>query len=88
MQTLNRWNYETHSYDEVMFPDDFKFKTYSNDMEKLVHCPHCLQLVKFGECYTSMEFHTEIGFGYSVCKRCYDDEWIVRQHYKNKNTED
>ena len=71
---LNRWNYKTHSYDLVNIPDEWKCSTYEYDMNKIINCPHCGDKFKVGEGYTSMEFHTKIGFGFIVCEKCYEEE--------------
>ena len=72
---LKKWNRKTREYDPYEIPDDWNVKTYSNDMDEIVNCPHCGRKVAFGDCYTSLEIHTEHGFGYSVCGDCYAREW-------------
>lgn len=79
---LNKWNYNTHSYDKVNISDVYNCKTYSNDMNEIVHCPHCGDEIKFGESYTSLEFHTKLGFGYAVCENCYELEMERRKQYE------
>ena len=73
--TLKKWNWKTREYDPYEIPDDWNVKTYSNDMDEIVNCPHCGRKVAFGDCYTSREIHTEHGFGYCVCGDCYAREW-------------
>lgn len=41
MPFLNRWNYETQEYDPYGVPDDWNVKSYSDDMDEIVNCPHC-----------------------------------------------
>ena len=72
---LKKWNYKSKKYDDYEVPDDWKCKTYSNDMEEVVNCPHCGMAITFGSGYTSREIHTEFGFGYTVCPECYKAEW-------------
>ena len=72
---LKKWNWKTREYDPYEIPDDWNVKTYSNDMDEIVNCPHCGRKVAFGDCYTSREIHTEHGFGYPVCVDCYAREW-------------
>ena len=43
-------------------------------MKEIVTCPHCGDLIEYGDSYTSLEFHTEMGFGYAVCESCYELE--------------
>lgn len=72
--TLNKWNYETRTYDKYEIPDDWNCKTYSLDMDEVVNCPHCGKELVFGIGYTSMEIHSKVGFGYIVCEDCYAEE--------------
>ena len=72
---LKKWNWKTREYDPYEIPDDWNVKTYSNDMDEIVNCPHCGRKVEFGDTYTSREIHAEHGFGYSVCGDCYAREW-------------
>lgn len=44
------------------------------NMEKMVPCAQCGRLHKYGEMYTSREVHTAYGFGFAVCRECYDGE--------------
>ena len=71
---LNKWNYKTHKYNPYIVSDAWNCKTYSNDMNEIVNCPHCGKEIKFGDCYTSLEIHTNIGFGYAVCEECHQKE--------------
>ncbi|MGF6376867.1 putative nucleic-acid-binding Zn-ribbon protein [Clostridiales Family XIII bacterium PM5-7] len=72
---LNKWNYETHAYDEFIVPDDWNVKTYSTDMNEIIHCPQCGNTLTFGKGYTSREIQTEYGMGYSVCEKCSNEEF-------------
>lgn len=82
MPFLNRWNYETQEYDPYGVPDDWNIKSYSDDMDEIVNCPHCGKEVTFGSCYTSKEIHTPHGFGYAVCEKCYDMERTRENNYE------
>lgn len=83
MQTLNRWNYDTHTYDTIDYGGyNYNFVKYSTDMNELATCPHCLKDYHVGNMYTSLEFHDEIGLAYSVCSNCYEKEWERRKIYK------
>lgn len=74
MATIRRWNYDKQAYEPYEVSDEWTVRSYSNDMDEIVNCPHCGRKVTFGECYTSKEIHTECGFGYAVCEECYDME--------------
>lgn len=71
---LRKWNYKTHKYEPYEISDNWNCKTYSIDMEEVINCPHCGRKLKFGDSYTSLEIHTDMGFGYGVCEKCYQDE--------------
>ena len=71
---LGKWNYETETYDAYEVPDEWNCKTYSDDMEETVNCPHCGLELQFGDTYTSREIQTTMGFGYGVCWKCYQQE--------------
>lgn len=75
---LRKWNNKEHTYEPYEIPDDWNCKTYSNDMEEVINCPHCGRKLKYGDSYTSLEIHTDMGFGYGVCEKCYQNEWIRR----------
>lgn len=77
---LKKWNYKTHTYDEYNVPDVWNVKTFSTDMEEEVNCVQCGKKLLFGSCYTSLEVHTEMGFGYAVCEECYGKEWKRRRN--------
>ena len=45
------------------------------DFSTAVECAECGCWLAFGESYTSRLIHNELGFGYAVCPRCYEDEF-------------
>lgn len=45
------------------------------DFSIVVDCAECGCEVVFGESYCSRLIHNELGFGYAVCPRCYEDEF-------------
>lgn len=77
---LRKWNYKEHKYEPYEIPDDWKCRIYSGNMEEIINCPHCGKKIKWGDSYNSMEIHTNLGFGYGVCDKCYQDEWIRREY--------
>lgn len=84
---LNKWNYKWGKYDKVEVPD-LNYKIYSTDMNEIVNCPHCKREFEYGYGYTSKEFHTDYGFGYAVCEKCYAKEFadfVLDQEKKVKN---
>lgn len=82
---LRRWNCETHTYTPYEIADNkaLNIKLYSEDMDEIVNCPHCLKEVKYGNTYTSLEFHNDLGLGFSVCEECYQKEWEERRKYES-----
>lgn len=79
---LNKWNYKAREYEPYEVPDDWNVKTYSNDMDEIVNCPHCGKSLPFGDCYTSREIHTKFGMGFAVCSECYEQEWERDRQYR------
>ena len=73
---LNKWNYKKHIYEDYEIPNEWNVKTYADSLNEIINCCQCGKRIKFGDSYTSLEVHTEMGFGYSVCKRCYEKEWL------------
>lgn len=71
---LKKWNYKISDYEDYNVPDEWNIKSYSGDMEEIINCVQCGKEVKVGETYTSLEVHTEIGFGFLVCSECYEKE--------------
>lgn len=80
---LQKWNYKKHKYEDYEIPDEWNVKTYANGMEEIINCCQCGKKLKFGDSYTSLEVHTEMGFGYSVCEDCYEKEWKRREENAN-----
>ena len=76
---LNKWNYRKHKYEPYKIPDNWNVKTYSEDMDELINCAQCGKKIKFGDGYTSLEVHTNLGIGYSVCDKCWDKEYLRKQ---------
>lgn len=81
---LRKWDYSLHKYIPVELPDYYKIIHYTTDMNAITTCPHCRKRLKYGETYTSLEFHDEMGLGYHVCSKCYDEEWTRRRKAKDE----
>lgn len=81
---LRKWNYKTHEYDPIEVPYEWNVPLYTDDMEKIVNCPHCGKELPYGETYTSKEIHSWVGLGYGVCEECYEEEWKRREKYKTE----
>lgn len=79
---VGKWNYKKHDYEPYRMPSDWNCKTYSDDMDEIINCAQCGRSVKFGDCYTSLEIHSGIGFGYGVCENCYNAEFLRKINNK------
>lgn len=71
---LKKWNYKSKTYEPYAVPDEWNVKTYCEDMDEIINCPHCGKKLTFGESYTSHEIHTAFGIGYGVCEKCYFED--------------
>jgi hypothetical protein len=56
-------------------PDDWVVKVYSDSVDDKINCANCGTELRYGDAYTSLEIQSRKGFGYCVCKDCYDKEW-------------
>lgn len=73
MKTVCKWDFEKHEYHDAEIADTAC--TYSDDMDKVVTCASCGKKMLFGNGYTSRQYHTPYGIGYTVCQDCYNKEW-------------
>ena len=76
---LSKWNYKKHTYEPYEVSDKWNCKLYSEEMEETVNCPHCGKEIRYGDSYTSLEIHNDMGFGFAVCEKCYEKEWLRRR---------
>jgi len=81
---LRKWNYKKHIYEPFEVPNDRKIRLLSKDLKDKIDCANCGKEVEFGDTYTSMTIHNDVGFGYCVCEECYEDEWKERLKYKEE----
>lgn len=77
---VGKYNYKTKEYDSYLPPDNAV--TYMTDMEAIIDCAECGEKVVAGDTYTSFVIHREPGWGYMVCKDCYDHEWKERRKHE------
>lgn len=80
---VRRWNHKKRDYDPYMIPSDWKCRT-SAEMDEIVNCASCGREVEFGDCYSSLEIHGKLGFGYSVCPECYEKEVCRNDRGRNR----
>lgn len=81
---LHKWDYQVHDYMPHFIPEDWNCLIYSEDMNEIVNCPHCGKKLLWGNTYTSLEIHNNVGFGYGVCAECYEAEWKRREEAEGK----
>ena len=74
MGLLRKWKYDKHKYEPYKIPDTWNCKMYSENMDEIINCCQCGKKIKFGDTYTSLEIHNNIGFGYAVCEKCHNLE--------------
>lgn len=75
---MQRWDWFLGEYHPYTVPAYWNCVTYAADMESMVSCANCGELIPYGESYTSVEIHDHRGFGYAVCAKCYEAEWFRR----------
>ena len=79
---VGKYNYETKQYDDYTLPDGACL--IDDDLNKVICCAACGSKVILGDCYTSLEIHTDKGFGFCVCHKCYQQEIERRAKYENR----
>ena len=74
-RVAQKWNSYHRKYRPYVLPEDeLKCSLLEDSAEKIIACAGCGRPVKFGESFTSLEIHTELGFGFMVCHMCIDQE--------------
>lgn len=74
-RVAQKWNSYHRKYRPYVLPEDeLKCSLLEDRMDKVIACAGCGKPVKFGESFTSLEIHTESGFGFMVCHMCIDQE--------------
>ncbi len=66
-----KWDPAKMEYKDCEIPDG---SVVYVGMDEIIECAQCGKHVFFGDCYTSDQIHTTIGFGYAVCEKCYEKE--------------
>ena len=84
---LSKWNWQKHIYEDYEVPDEWHIPLYTLNMDEIINCPHCGDEFRYGDSYTSLEFHNQYGLGFPVCDSCYQKEWKRKEKYKEKNNE-
>lgn len=74
-RVAQKWNPYHGKYRFYVLPEDeLKCSLLEDSAEKIIACAGCGRSVKYGESFSSLEIHTESGFGFMVCHMCIDQE--------------
>lgn len=74
-RVAERWDPYHGKYRLYVLPEDeLKCSLLEDRIDKVIACAGCGKPVAFGDAYTSLEIHTETGFGFSVCPNCHIEE--------------
>ena len=68
---IKKWNDAEQHYDPYIVPDDWKLPLYADNMDEPINCVNCGKEMTFGDGYTSRRYHSDKGFGYYECAKCY-----------------
>lgn len=82
---IQKWNHKLRAYEPYKVPEGIRIALYCSDMNEIVNCAQCFKSMRYGDCFTSREVHTNVGLGYAVCEECYDKEW-ERERNADHNT--
>ena len=74
VKILNKWNHEKGQYEKWGVPAEWNIGIFEKNLSHKVDCCKCGKTFKFGDCYSSQEFHTDLGFGYATCEKCHKEE--------------
>ena len=82
MRKAHRWDCEKRTYTPIELPD--RCAMYCVEMDTVISCAQCGKELEYGQSYTSMEIHTDLGMGYGVCEDCYEGELRRRKEAARK----
>lgn len=82
MKQALKWDFKKHKYETTEIDDECF--TYCDDLNKRVPCTNCGKRLPYGRMYTSLRYHTCVGFGYPVCEACYNEEVAEENLYKGR----
>ena len=87
LRVLRKWDYDDHDYRPYYVPAEWKVAVYSDDLNDVIQCAHCGKELTYGDSLTSLEIHTVLGMGYSVCSECYDGEFKRKMDERKRQNE-
>ena len=68
---IKKWDNKKQQYEPHEVPDEWKLPLFCEDMDEPINCVNCGCEMPFGDGYTSRRYHTNGGFGYYECAKCY-----------------
>ena len=74
---MKKYNYELHKYENYEVPKNWFCKSFCDNLDELVNCAKCGKELKCGDAYTSKIIQNDFGFGYMICEKCANKEWLV-----------
>ncbi|NLD11690.1 MAG: hypothetical protein GX671_08080 [Clostridiales bacterium] len=81
---MKKFNYKTGEYEDYDVPAEWNVLTCSDNLRAKINCADCGAELEYGDSYTSLSIRTDVGFGYCVCKECYNREWRDRTNAKRE----
>ena len=76
---VQKFNFKINKYEPYELPKGAKLY---DELDAQINCADCGKTMTFGEGYTSRCIHTQHGFGYPVCEKCYEKEWDEERKYR------
>lgn len=74
-RVAQKWNpYHRKYRPYVLTEDELKCSLLEDSAERIIACAGCGRPIRYGKSFTSLEIHTESGFGFMVCPICLNQE--------------
>lgn len=79
---MKKWNTKLHKYESYEIPKEWHTPIL-DEMNEPCNCAECGAVHTYGDMFSSLLIHTDSGFGYPVCDKCYEKE--VEERLKERN---
>lgn len=79
-----KWDPAKREYKDCEIPNE---SVPCAGLDETIKCAQCGRHVLFGNCYTSKQIYTTMGFGYAVCEKCYEKELREEESAMKENEE-
>jgi len=76
---IYKWNFEKHEYEEIINTWGISL---IHELGEMTICANCKEPLLFDNGYTSNQWHSKVGFGYSVCEKCFEAEKMMEKSFK------